>query len=39
MAGKEWFGMAGNRDRWHAWSAWVWLRIGTGGWRGVVWSA
>ena len=31
MAGMERFGVAGNRDRWLAWSGWVRLRIGTGG--------
>ena len=28
MADVEWFGLAEGRDRWRAWSSWVWLGIG-----------
>ena len=36
VGGMEWLGLAGYRDRWLAWSGWVWLGIGTGGGYGVV---
>jgi hypothetical protein len=32
----EWLGPADDRDRLLAWSGWVWLKIGKGGWHGVV---